>query len=126
MLNHAAFKEAAQRGTASRELIIARAGSKSAPRASVDMSLDVPYVAASKISSGTFAIRKTIGAGAGSLCTQADLDHSSPDASYIAPLSWLHASMKDESFASLTRTVVGCIRKADGAYSSNDIESIKP
>ena len=74
---------------------------------------------------GRLAICETISAGSGSEGTRADPVHSSRDVFYIAPLVSMHASLKDEGLAYLTRTLIDRIRRADEVFCSNDIEFIK-
>ena len=78
-LHPEALNEAAQMGTVTLELFIARAWSESAPRASVNTCRDRRYIAASKNSSGRLAICETTCAVPGSESTRAEYAHSSRD-----------------------------------------------
>ena len=124
-LHPAALNKAAQMNTVSHELIIARAGSESAPRASVYTCQDSPYFAASKSSSGRFAFCETIGAVPGSESTRADLAHSRPNESYITALLMLQGSVKDEGLASSIRSYIDCVRRVIDLCDGVDCEAIK-
>ena len=87
-------------------------------------SLPQPHAAWSVAPQRGSVSRETINACSVSLGAYADYVISSPDESYIAPFLGLHASMKDECLASLTRTLIDCVRRASDV-SCNNVESIK-
>ena len=112
---HAAWIVVPQRGTVSRETINARSGSLSTITDSVHSSRDVFCNAAPReIFIARSSSEGTLGASAG----------TNRDKSYIAALLSLHSSMEGKRFASLTRTLIDCVRRASDV-SCNDVEFIK-